>query len=260
MKVLGIYREKEFSPGKVKQDKAIMDLTLIELSKLGFNTEAISPDSIPKSAKADLVLNMAQSKRSLLILSEWEKKGIPVINSTVSIKNCYRKNLFKILKENGLPIPKTWIYKAKEIDPSKWKGHFWIKRGDFHALQRDDVSKVESSEEMKKALLYFIKNSIDEVIIQQHLDGNVIKFYGVDKNYIRAFLSPRNKEFDLSKDIIDVIFKAKDCLGLEIYGGDLVLSKENNFYIIDINDWPSFSLCQNEAARYIAQYINSFLP
>ena len=46
-RALGIYREPEFSPGKVEADAAILDAVLAELAREGFHTSAIDAKSSP---------------------------------------------------------------------------------------------------------------------------------------------------------------------------------------------------------------------
>ena len=40
-----------------------------------------------------------------------------------------------------------------------------------------------------------------------------------------------------------------------VYGGDAIVTAEGAFYIIDFNDWPSFSRCRDEAAKAIKAYV-----
>jgi len=42
MRALGVYREAEFSPGKVEHDTAILDAVLAELKRHGLEVSAIS--------------------------------------------------------------------------------------------------------------------------------------------------------------------------------------------------------------------------
>ena len=42
MRALGVYREPEFSPGKVEHDAAILDAVLAELKRHGVEISAIS--------------------------------------------------------------------------------------------------------------------------------------------------------------------------------------------------------------------------
>ena len=44
-------------------------------------------------------------------------------------------------------------------------------------------------------------------------------------------------------------------VGLEIYGGDCIVCADGTWYMIDFNDWPSFSRCREEAADAIAGLI-----
>ena len=39
-----------------------------------------------------------------------------------------------------------------------------------------------------------------------------------------------------------------------IYGGDAIIA-DDTAYLIDLNDWPSFSACREDAAKAIAQLI-----
>ena len=44
-------------------------------------------------------------------------------------------------------------------------------------------------------------------------------------------------------------------VGVEVFGGDAIIDEQGRFYIIDFNDWPSFSRCREEAAMAIAQCV-----
>jgi glutathione synthase/RimK-type ligase-like ATP-grasp enzyme len=46
-----------------------------------------------------------------------------------------------------------------------------------------------------------------------------------------------------------------ELLGLDVYGGDYILTPEGALYIIDVNDWPSFRGCRPLAAEHIARYL-----
>jgi len=263
VRILGIYREEMFSPGKIKEDKKIMDDTLLELEKEGIETRSTFPEEVELaivSFEPDVILNMAQSEEVLSVLKSCEDRGIRVINSTEAIRNCYRKNMIRILKESEIPMPKTWIYSIEQIEQEisevyslGWNGVYWIKRGDFHALEKNDVVQIRSFEQMESALSYFREKKVDQVIIQEHVEGTLIKFYGVGSSYIEAFLMPQAERCRLNGSEEEIVKSAADLLGLEIYGGDLVIS-EGKVFIIDMNDWPSFSLCK-DAAFHISEYV-----
>ncbi len=44
-------------------------------------------------------------------------------------------------------------------------------------------------------------------------------------------------------------------LNVPIYGGDVIIDQEGEFWFIDFNDFPSFSCCRKEAAEAIVQRI-----
>jgi hypothetical protein len=48
---------------------------------------------------------------------------------------------------------------------------------------------------------------------------------------------------------------AAAALELEVFGGDCVRDRENNLWLIDLNDWPSYAPCRFEAAAAIAAYL-----
>ncbi len=73
-RALGIYREPEFSPGKVEADAAILDATLLELKREGVEVNAIDAVAFgaatraaadPNFARPDLILPMCQGARAL---------------------------------------------------------------------------------------------------------------------------------------------------------------------------------------------------
>ncbi len=106
-RAIGIYREPEYSPGKVEADAAILDASLAELAREGVETEALSPTEFldRHEIQADLVLAMCQSEGALRRLAEVERNGAVAINSALAIRNCYRDLLAPGLGRAGVPTP-----------------------------------------------------------------------------------------------------------------------------------------------------------
>ena len=50
--------------------------------------------------------------------------------------------------------------------------------------------------------------------------------------------------------------RAAAALGLEVYGGDAIVTAEGRIVLIDVNAWPSFALYRDEAAPVIASYLS----
>ena len=108
----------------------------------------------------------------------------------------------------------------------------------------------------------FAERGIPFVIAQEHVPGDLVKFYGVrngagtnDANWFQWFYH-RDKgmlghSFDaarLSKAGLD----AAAALGLEVFGGDAVIKANGEPMIIDLNAWPSYALYRDRAAEAIA--------
>lgn len=256
--VLGICRELIFSPGKVEDDAAIMESTLAELSRAGWEVEVIRAEALDGSTRrAQNVLTMAQSDRVLSILSEWNRQGTVAVNSVHSVRNCYRKPLTRILSAAGICIPPSrmvTLREAKEKITLQSSKRLWLKRGDVHAIEEGDVASVTCGDELDRALEYFRRRDIVDILVQEHVEGPVVKFYGVGQgDYFKAYLASSGEEITSSVESLRAVAEpAAGAAGLEVYGGDAVLTRANGAVLIDLNDWPSFSRCRQSAAVSIA--------
>lgn len=261
MKLLGIYREQIYSPGKIREDAAILDTTLNALSFLNYSTRAVPAESLDDSLNDfTCILSMAQSDKALTILDNCQKKGIKVINSVQAVRNCYRTSLIHLLYDAKIPLPLSKILSLDELEndfPWRRSTRYWLKRGDVHAMQPEDVLKVASKQELVSALNHFRNRNIREVLVQEHVDGQVIKFYGIGSSeYFCAFIASNGNEITSPvKQLSRLARLSAEVVGLEIYGGDAVLVSGEKFVLIDLNDWPSFSRCCQTAAKSIARYI-----
>jgi len=258
--VLGIYREQVFSPGKIEADAAIMDAVLEELSLGGWQVRSAHAESIDGSLpRPENVLSMAQSDRVLNILDDWSRQGTRVVNSVLSVRNCYRKPLISLLASAGIGIPASRVYSVEDAGeeiPRRLRGRLWLKRGDVHAIEPDDVVSVTCAAELDKALVHYAGKGVRDVLVQEHVEGDVVKFYGVGRyEYFRAYLTASSEDITPKAGLLWTIAgQAAEAVGLEVYGGDAILTEKNGPVLIDLNDWPSFSLCCRSAAVSIAAY------
>ena len=187
-RALGIYREPEFSPGKVEADAAIMDATLLELKREGVEiAAAVDAASFANAApaRADIILPMCQGARALKRLAEAEQAGAIAINSALSIRNCYRDLLAPGLERAGVPTPVGVLVATGEpLDSRKLGGvdlsaGVFVKRGDLHALSPEDVQRASDRAEIESILANFSQRRIRFAYLQQEIAGRVVKFYGV---------------------------------------------------------------------------------
>src|ERR1039458_4501513 len=149
-RALGIYREPEFSPGKVEADAAILDATLLELEREGVEIQVMDAVSFAMATtiRADVVLPMCQGARALKRLAEVEQAGAIAIHSALSIRHCYRDLLAPGLERAGVPTPPGALVEADEpLDARKLAGldlsaGVFVQRGGLHALAPEDVQRA----------------------------------------------------------------------------------------------------------------------
>jgi hypothetical protein len=262
LKIAGISRQAEYSPNHVENDSLILRATAEVLQELDVEVIFYGEGEVLNSNfNEELIFSMAQGPEAIERLLEIEKNGSFIINSPRAVKNCYRINMVRLLPENSIPFPKSIEVKINSdldinlngFDPHK----FWVKRGDVHAVHREDVTLVYSKEENTSVMKEFYRRGIKTVIIQEHLEGDVIKFYAVrDSGFFNWYYlnGKYHTKFDLDK-LIELASSSADILGLDIYGGDAIVSPEGSISIIDMNDWPSFAPVRDEAKKHIANLI-----
>jgi glutathione synthase/RimK-type ligase-like ATP-grasp enzyme len=259
--ILGIYREQVFSPGKIYDDEAILARTLEALAVMGYEVEGLHAEDIDgNTPETGLVLSMAQSARAMGILDEWCGRGTQIINTVQSVRNCYRRPLVHLLQGSGVCMPRSRMVTLErarvEIDLKSSK-RLWLKRGDVHAIQEGDVASVSSREELDLALDHYRSKGIHDILVQEHVEGPVVKFYSVGQHeYFKAYLAETGEDIsERVPGLPPVARLAAKAVGLEVYGGDAVLTDGNGASLIDLNDWPSFSRCCDSAAKSIAGYV-----
>lgn len=260
--IAGVRREQLYSPNHVGNDAMIFMKTVEHLTELGADVKIYEEQDLAKiEIKEQFVFSMAQGVEGTEILLQMEKQGKFIINSPQGSINSYRSNMVKILPEKGIPFPKSLIVSIDEKDKIKFEDFnarkIWIKRGDVHAVHREDVTLVYSEDERKNIFREFEKRGITEVVLQEHLDGDVIKFYAIVGSplFHWYYLNGVNHTpFDKDK-LVELAQNSAMALGLDIYGGDAVVAQDGSISIIDINDWPSFAPVRDEASEQIAKLI-----
>jgi glutathione synthase/RimK-type ligase-like ATP-grasp enzyme len=262
LQIAGVRREQLYSPNHVGNDAMIFMKTVEHLTELGADVKIYEEQDLGKiEIKEPFIFSMAQGVEGTEILLQMEKQGKFIINSPQGSINSYRSNMVKILPEKGIPFPKSLIVSIDEKDKIKFEDFnarkIWIKRGDVHAVHREDVTLVYSEDERKNIFREFEKRGITEVVLQEHLDGDVIKFYAIvgSSLFHWYYLNGVNHTpFDKDK-LVELAQNSAIALGLDVYGGDAVVAEDGSISIFDINDWPSFAPVRDEASEQIAKLI-----
>ena len=264
---LGVYREKRFSPGvHAAGDAEILELTQAAIACAGYQTALIAPEDLPTaSPSVPVVFSMCQSLEALLVLQEWERQGVLVINTPAAVRACYRLALVTAFSHTTLPFPRSVIVPLEEAGPSEavyallpeTTAGWWVKRGDVHAMQSDDVLFVSHAADLLEQLTRLRQRGIRHAIVQEHITGQEWKFYAVrGHGVIHAFAPHDTHSVSIDPACLSMLAQqAGMVLGLDVYGGDCLVTTDGDLCLIDINDWPSFRGCRPAAATHIAQHI-----
>ena len=274
--IAGVMRAGAFSPNHIGNDAAIFNAVAEQLRKRGCIVNVYSEEQfITGKAGEDIIINMCREQKSIALLQKLEDEGRIIINSGYGIENCTRERMTRILIGSNIPYPESLMVNTNEsvIDALEKAGftQCWIKRGDFHAMHKEDVSYVRHPQEAQELLHEYFLRGIPRAVINKHLVGDLIKFYGVQgtpffywfypfdlghSKYGHEAINGRSQGIKFDEEKLQQICQnASEVLDVKIYGGDCIISPKGKIRVIDFNDWPSFAPCRDEAAPHIAKCI-----
>ena len=259
MAVIGVIRDRQYSPCSEEKDLAILKSVV---DKLGGQLieEADLPACQELSGKGNIFLNMGRMPETIGFLKQKEDEGAMVINSAYGVEKCQRSRLEQLMREKHIPMP-------RRIGRDGW----WVKRGDAAAQTPVDVVFCPTEATLEAAKQQFLSRGIDDIVIQAHVPGDVVKFYGVEGTSFFKYYYPGDDGeskfgderhngkphhyFFQKEHLRATVEMLARLIQIPVYGGDAIITPEGEFKIIDFNDWPSFSRCREEAAHAIVQYV-----
>lgn len=276
IKIAGVMRAGAYSPNNIGNDAAIFNAAADQLRKRGYEVAVYSEEEFQTvDIEEDVILNMCRERASISRLINLEDSGRLVINSGYGIENCTRERMTRILLGNDVPYPESVIVNTNEDVRRQLEtagfGACWIKRGDFHAMHKEDVSYCRHIGEAQDVLHEYFYRGIGRAVINRHLVGDLVKFYGVSgqpffhwfypfdeghSKYGYEAVKGRSRGFDFDlQSLKDTCQRASEIMDVRIYGGDCIVDADGTFRIIDFNDWPSFAPCRAEASVAIAKCV-----
>lgn len=277
--LLGISRSPKFSPNSTDRDAAVFAAVSDRLLRRGYDVSVVSEDLFFTEDFADFaaVYSMARDTETLQTLAQAEKEhGVPVVNSPAALLALSRSTLASRLEEAGVPLPAHVLLRADEGGnfsfPQDLSYPLWLKRDEGCSQEAGDVCLVRTDAETREALDGFGRRGVKTVLAEQHAEGDLVKFYGVEDTDFFSVTYPGDeggfskfgmerhngaaRHYDFSLDALrETAARAARAAGLSVYGGDAVVAEDGTYCLIDLNDWPSFSSCRKAAARAIAERI-----
>lgn len=288
-RILAISRDLVYSPNCEKKDSAIWNDVLDGLKVRGWTVDETSEEEFVKMNEKECknryskIVHMARHMRSLMRI---EKLNIPAFNKAHSVRMVAKSREMTLmrLQQNGVPIPAWWAFDPEEDEMFVCDSHLqallpgWVKAMREDGSKPQDVSYVQTPLEADTLILQLSAQHVPDIVVMQHVEGDLIKCYVVlDKNPdedVRLFRWFRPQEIGYSKfgeaeshntppsgkkiDESILIQLAKSIgkvLDLQVFGFDAIIKAEDNIIVIDVNDWPSFSCCREEAANAIVSVI-----
>jgi hypothetical protein len=269
-RLVGIHREREYSPGRHQSnDPQLLEQVAGHLRERGFAVDLGSIEQADRVRRdATLVFSMCQGRVALDRLAAWEREGAQIVNHPAASLNTYRDRLPALMQRAGVPFPPTEIVATTgPLQPAmpgpegpvlqSLDRGVWLKRGDVHASVSADVQWIDSASALERGRAEFASRGITAATVQEHCPGDEIKFYGVAGGAFLHWLyagSTRGHAFNPSA-LASLVARAGTAAGLEIFGGDVIVSPAGALTLIDLNDWPSFAPCRDAAADAIATYL-----
>jgi hypothetical protein len=265
IRLLGIHREPEFSPGRhASNDALILSLVGQELERAGADVSLVTlAGARDRWAGSTLVFSMCQGPEAIAELARWSAAGASIVNNPIGSRRTYRDELCALLGHDDVPFPRTVLAPTHApIDRVRCDALFparevWVKRADVHATCSDDVVRVEGWDRVDETMERFHRRGLSEVVLQEHRAGDEVKFYGVLGGHFFWYFHPGESHgYPVDEPALRRYAEAAAALaGVGIYGGDAIIAPDGCISVIDLNDWPSFAPCRDKAPGPIARYI-----
>lgn len=276
MQIAGVTRHTLFSPNHIGNDAAIFSAVAHLLNDAGFEVNYYTEQEfLVNDISEQVVFTMLRNEQAVSKLQQMEQNGVVVVNSGFGIQNCTRERMTTLLLEKNVPHPESLIVSTTEKVTTYPSGKeidlCWVKRADFHAIHREDVTYVRNTKNLHEIMAEYALRDIKRVVINEHLKGDLVKFYGVagtsffhwfypfEKNHSKfghEAINGKPEGILFSIDnLMQICNEAAKALNVIVYGGDCIISSDGTIRIIDLNDWPSFAPCREEAAEAITSVI-----
>jgi hypothetical protein len=273
----GLFRERAHSPGRESDDAEILRLTGKMLEARGFEVSVKSPEDILDSGDPPppAIFVMCEQVPILRWLQAREADGARVVNAPLAILNTHRERTLARWGAARVAFPPSRVVSTRQpalldLDLRAGARPVWVKRADVHYTEVGDVTQASTAEAVETALAGLARRGIARAVIQAHIDGDLLKFYGIGRVarpggagspsafWFRHF-HPREHEvqgypFD-RRALATLTRQAAAALGLEVFGGDAIVTPRGQVVLIDLNAWPSFAPFRDEAATEIAAYL-----
>jgi hypothetical protein len=274
----GIFREPEHSPGRKTDDAEILRSTGRRLECAGATVAYRRPESLTGRERILPVLafSMCEGPEALQRLREWERRGVCVVNGSDAVFNTQRERTIALFAQRAIPSPQNRLLDCSGSIPrgeaeDRLYSACWVKQATEHKTREGDVVFATDAGSVRDALDRLRSRGLPRAVLQQHVDGDLVKFYGVsdaaaptgldETSAVRWFEWFYPKEHPVAghtfeqRALREIARRAANALGLDVWGGDAIVTPTGQMFVIDLNAWPSFALFRESAAQHIAEHL-----
>src|SRR5262245_47969779 len=192
----GIFRERTHSPGRESDDTEILRLTGKILEARGFDVSVRTSEEIIDSGDpppASLFV-MCEQLPILQWLQACESNGARIVNPPLAILNTYREQTLLRWEAARIAFPPSRVVSTRRSAASGFRPRadastaypVWVKRADVHYVEVGDVTRASTAEAVETALAGLARRGISRAVLQAHIDGDLVKFYGVGGGAARS--------------------------------------------------------------------------
>lgn len=272
--VLLVHRAHRFSPNCVERDAALLRTIGEALEAKGCRVEHMEETQLTADVlrhAPSRIVSMARSKSAVTLLRDWElQEGHKVWNAPQAVLDNTRARQTLRFMEAHIPLPPTELSTVPHATTLDFP--LWVKTGGGDAEAEADVRYFATQAE----LLLADFSDVTPYIVSEHVEGDLVKFYGIagtpfffayypmvgksgfSKFGLEAHNGlPRKYAYD-AEALHRLATKAASVSGFTLYGGDCIVRPDGTFALIDFNDFPSFAPCVNEVAQaFTALFLQS---
>jgi len=284
-RVLAIRRAPEYSPNNIDKDAAILQAVTDRYVGAGDEVTVVDEDEfaqigIDECRSYDLILLMARRVSTLRRLSQLD---VPMLNWPQSVLKVSksRELTFTMLQQAGIALAPWWAYDPEEDEmfqcepPLQQLLPGWVKAMRSDGVLPQDVALVKTPLEADCHVIELAEQRVPDIVVTRHLEGDLIKTYvvmprGGDPTkdpFVRTFY-PQEHAYSKygtseqhntplaripynNEQLQQMASVIAETLDLQVFGFDAIVQPDGSIVVIDVNDWPSYSFCREEAADAI---------
>lgn len=182
--IAGILRSPSYSPNHIGSDAAILTSVCASLRKRGCPVTIYSEAELMDGKVSEkIIINMCRERRSIAMLQQMEDSGALVINSAYGTENCKRGRMAPRLIQGGIPyVDSVTIDTDRSVTDrlaDMGMNQCWVKRADFHSMHKEDITFARNATMAQEVLQEYFLRGIRTAVVERHIEGNLVKFYGV---------------------------------------------------------------------------------